>query len=536
MRSLPDLPINSLPLAQAFDPWVWAYMNEIRLVGADFQFKGHEFQAEPMRAQERTVTVRKATQMAFTEGAVLKVLHAMIHRRWPKGCIYLFPTIETVSAHASSRFNPLINDNPEVIGQYLRDTNSIHLKRIGDGFLYFRSGRLSQEIQGQTKTSAGLISVPADHAVHDEYDLMSPKIDEFVDGRLSKSEIKTKTFLSNPTLPDYMISAKFDESDQRYWFVKCDHCGHSTCFDDPELTEEELFIKRIIEQLDGTVIRACSHCGQNVNVSLGQWVPRRPDVRDHAGFTIGHPSASWIDPADLLREFRTTRDIGNFIRLKLGRPYVEAQNRLSIAEVLACCGSEGIKDWESDPCFMGVDQGGGQKDLLHVVIGKKRPAGSPQYVHLGIYKGWYELDRLMKLFCVSRCVVDGLPNQDDARKFAAKHKPRVFLSYFSDTQKGSYKWDEEQLIVNSNRTEALDASHKEIQNKQIELPRKDLGVVETFARHCTAIAKKLEEDEETGSKRYVYIRLKPADHFRLANCYEAMARHDAPNWLVPEAQ
>jgi hypothetical protein len=37
------------------------------------------------------------------------------------------------------------------------------------------------------------------------------------------------------------------------------------------------------------------------------------------------------------------------------------------------------------------------------------------------------------------------------------------------------------------------------------------------------MAKKLEEDEETGSKRYVYVKLGP-DHFRHALNYEAMAR------------
>jgi hypothetical protein len=262
----------------------------------------------------------------------------------------------------------------------------------------------------------------------------------------------------------------------------------------------------------------------------------RPDVKDHAGFTIGHPSASWIDPSLLLREFRETRDLGNFIRIKLGRPYIEAENRPSIAEVLACCGNGGIQDWDLGPCFMGVDQGGKDKDLLHVVIGKAHPVGV-QYVHLWVYKGWEELGRLMKMFRVSRCVIDGLPNQDSARAFARKHKPRVFLSYFSETQKGSYKWDEAQMIVNSNRTEALDASHKEIQGRTMVLPPQDLDLVQTFARHCNAIAKKLEEDEETGSKRYTYIKLgsKP-DHFRFANCYESMARRDAPKWLFPELQ
>ena len=132
--------------------------------------------------------------------------------------------------------------------------------------------------------------VPADHSVHDEYDLMNQKIDELVDGRLAKSDIKTKTFLSNPSLPDCGISAKFDESDQRYWFDKCQACGAWTCFDDPDLTEEELFLKRIVEQSDGSAIRACSNCGRDVDVRLGQWLPRRPNVEDHGRLTIGTQS------------------------------------------------------------------------------------------------------------------------------------------------------------------------------------------------------------------------------------------------------
>jgi hypothetical protein len=119
VRSLLDVPANLIPLCEASDPWAWAYLNEIRLVGATFQWQSHEFQAEPMQAKTRTVTVRKATQMAFTEGAVLKVLHAMIHRQWPKGCIYLFPNGDTVTDFSSSRFGPLIRDNQVAIGQYV---------------------------------------------------------------------------------------------------------------------------------------------------------------------------------------------------------------------------------------------------------------------------------------------------------------------------------------------------------------------------------------------------------------------------------
>jgi hypothetical protein len=61
---------------------------------------------------------------------------------------------------------------------------------------------------------------------------------------------------------------------------------------------------------------------------------------------------------------------------------------------------------------------------------------------------------------------------------------------------------------------------------------KECEITGEFAKHLHNVAKKLEEDEETGSKRYVYVRLGP-DHFRHAFNYEAMARQNSPNLLFP---
>jgi hypothetical protein len=68
----------------------------------------------------------------------------------------------------------------------------------------------------------------------------------------------------------------------------------------------------------------------------------------------------------------------------------------------------------------------------------------------------------------------------------------------------------------------MDASHVEISAKRVTLPR-DCEALREFAEHMTNVAKKIEEDEESGSKRYVYVKLGP-DHFRHAFNYEAMAR------------
>jgi hypothetical protein len=225
-----------------------------------------------------------------------------------------------------------------------------------------------------------------------------------------------------------------------------------------------------------------------------------------------------VDPGDILHQYRTTNNLQDFFNLKIGVAFIEAENRLIVEEVLALCGNEGIAASDPGPCSMGVDQG---KDM-HVVIGKRDWDKASEIIHLGVYRDWEELDRLMKAFNVSRCVVDALPETRNARAFADRYRGRVFLNYYQEKQKGKYKWNEKDLTVACNRTEALDASHNEVLQGKIMLPRR-CEITEEFARHMHNVAKKLEEDEETGSKRYVYVKLGP-DHFRHAFSYEAMAR------------
>jgi len=54
-----------------------------------------------------------------------------------------------------------------------------------------------------------------------------------------------------------------------------------------------------------------------------------------------------------------------------------------------------------------------------------------------------------------------------------------------------------------------------------------------FANHLHNVGKKLEEEEETGSKRYIYVKLGD-DHYRHAYNYECMARQHASGLLYPE--
>jgi hypothetical protein len=328
--------------------------------------------------------------------------------------------------------------------------------------------------------------------------------------RMGHSEFREVMMLSNPTLPDYGIDKAFQGTDQHYWLLKCERCGAYTCL-------EDTFPDCLLE-VGGRVIRACIKCQGELNPDFGEWVAKRPAITEKRGYHYSQLFSHYVDPGDILHQYRTTNNFQDFFNLKIGVAYVEAENRLSVEEVLALCGNEGIASSDPGPCTMGVDQG---KDL-HAVIGKRYMGKAGKIVHVGVYRDWEELDRLMKAFNVSRAVVDALPETRNARAFAERHRGKVFLNYYLEKQKGKYKWNEKDLTVACNRTESLDASHNEVMQGQIILPR-EVEIVREFARHLHNVAKKLEEDEETGSKRYVYVRLGP-DHFRHAFNYEAMAR------------
>jgi hypothetical protein len=376
------------------------------------------------------------------------------------------------------------------------------------------------------RSRVSLKSVPVDFIVFDELDEAPQKAVDMAMQRMAHSEVKEWLKLSNPTLPDYGIDKAFQETDQRYWKLKCPSCGHYTCL-------EDTFPACLVELSDGRVIRGCEKCKAELNPAIGGWVAKRSDIQDKRGYHYSQLMSQFVDMKELLTDFRTTQNLTDFYNLRIGIAWVEATHRISLEAVYALCDLYGMAEKGGGSSSMGIDQG---KDL-HVVIGRAETKRAGKIVHVGIYKDWGKLETLMKDFNVYRCVIDGMPETDKARAFAKKFPGRVYLNFYSEHQKGSYRWNDADMTVTCNRTESLDASQKQILGigadaRTVILPRRS-GLIEEFAIHLHNVAKRLEEDEETGSKRYVYVKLGP-DHFRHAFNYECMARGTFANTLFPE--
>jgi len=478
-----------------------------------FTFERHEYLRTPYEDDHPYQVHMKGVQLGLTTKAMLRVIFKARFKAY-EGILYFFPSRTDVSDLSRARFNPLVKRNPETIGRWVTDTDQTNLKMIADTPVYFRG----------MKSAIGVQSAPGDYIVFDELDLANQSTVDVAMDRLDHAEEGGEIeMLSKPSLPDYGIAKAFLQTDQRYWLLKCPACNswHNLVDEFPKC-----FVKS-----NGDVIRACVKCGKELNPAIGQWVAKKPSITEKRGYQYSQFYAQFprTHPKILLDKFRNGQFLKNFYNQHAGLPYIESENRLSVEEVLALCGDEGITSSDIAPCFMGVDQG---KDL-HVVIGKDDKAKAGKIIHLEIYKDWNELDGLMKNFNITRAVVDAQPEMRNARAFAERFKGRVFLNFYREHQKGQYKWNEEDLTVSCNRTESLDASHNEIKFGQVTLPRKSADVVQTFAEHLHNVGKKLEEDEETGSKRYVYVKL-GEDHFRHAYNYEAMARQHASGLLYPE--
>ena len=502
MRGLvaPDA-LDSIRAVKPFHEWV----DGITLDGRPFTYDRHEYLRKPYKDFHPDQTELKATQMGLTSKAMLRVIYGARYGNY-RGILYLFPSKSDVTDFSKGRINSLIDDNPE-IGSWIKETDSANIKRVWNAFLYFRG----------MKSRVGLKSIPVDFIVYDELDEAPQKAIDMAYERMAHSEFKEQLKLSNPTLPDYGVDKFFQQTDQHYWFLKCPKCNHYTDLVGTFPMEPNKEVPTLIE-VDGRVIRACEKCHAELNPSVGQWVAKHPSITDKRGYQYSQLWSHFVPPAEILHMYRTTDNLTDLFNLKIGIAWVEAENRLSVQDSLRLCSDYGILSQDDGPCFMGVDQG---KDL-HVVIGKHCPIVGSKIVHIGIYKDWEELDGLMRNFNIVRCVVDALPETRNAREFGKGHKDKVWLSYYNIHQKGSYAWNDKEFIVSSNRTESLDASHKQITGSKIILPRKN-DMVKIFADQLHNVAKKLEEDEETGSKRYIYIKLGP-DHFRHAFNYETMAR------------
>lgn len=473
-----------------------------------FTFERHEYLVEPYADDHPCQVERKSTQRGNSTRAFLRMFFAA--RYLPMvGILYLFPSKTGIGDFSRTRISPLVERNPETLGRYMRETDSVSVKRFNGVNLLFRG----------TKSEEGLRSDPADFVIYDEFDLMAEGIEGAAQGRLEHSDFKWEHFLSNPTIPDYGIDRKFQQSDQKFWMLKCPKCGGWTCMEDyfnPSIGLDQ----DIIVSLRGEVVRLCQKCRDAaLDPAMGQWVAKFPSVTRLRGYAYSNLWSLFRSPVSILDAMHnlTTRTAPKFWNYIIGQAYIESDARLSVEQVLALCRDHHIRRTGRGPAWCGVDQGA---TWLHVVIGESHP---DRIVFMGVLREWEELPGLCKSLGVLMSVIDAMPEQRAAKRVRDSEELRgkAFLNFYNEHAKASV-WDEKKGLVSTARTESMDESHDALRDGVVALPA-DCEAVREFATQCHNVASTYEEDDD-GNRRKVWKKLGP-DHYRHAFNYAWMARN-----------
>ncbi|KKL62117.1 hypothetical protein LCGC14_2188460, partial [marine sediment metagenome] len=203
------------------DPCIWAIHNRIKLMGGTvFTLDGCRYIGEIMRDEARHIVVMKGTQARITTLFMLRAIHSLIYRKYPKGVIYYFPTEKDVEEFSKTRFGPLISDNPCIRKVVNRTkTNSVFIKRVGDAMLSLKGGSATRDLEGK-KDSGAVRSTPADEVIRDERCSFNAIIAKMTVDRLLDSDYKKEVDLGSPTVTDFGTSKVFGKSDQKFHLIK----------------------------------------------------------------------------------------------------------------------------------------------------------------------------------------------------------------------------------------------------------------------------------------------------------------------------
>lgn len=539
------------------------------------------------QAQRFTLVIRKGAQLGLTVWEMLADLYMAI--KFEPLVIGMFmPSAPLAIDKSKRRFLPIVRSIPDIHRKLTTRIDGDRVENIGEGNVQVREFGTSAFLFLWTSGGVTTESRPMDVVSFDEVqDMTLEEIDRTLE-RMSGSEFRLALLLSTANIPDLDIDYWFKLGNQEAWRTRC-----FTCHSLNDLSEH---FPKCVEYNTGQVkpircdgvehvppmnewVYICPDCkGFIHDTQIGMNVAARPEIRHIRSFHISQITSPTITARDMAEQWNrcvTGDQRKTFFNRKLGRPYIDAdQLPVTMEHCLkaAAAGKAiGLK-WETRGagCVMGIDQMGG---FNAVIIKKRLRDGRQAVVHCEAIFEERPFDRcteLMKHFGVEVCVVEQLPNVNDARAFAnhERHRGRVFLAgYSGDAKADMITWGDE-ITTSDRRTAVEDRSRYMVTLQQYKAMQASL--IRIRDGHClfpdpgeleqdviergeskrilllrdwvflhftkTALVVEMDDEERKARPRVMKVGLDP--HFSFANmlCDVAWSRsHGAGMMILPNA-
>ena len=252
-----------------------------------------------------TVVIKSSAQVGKTE-MLLNIIGYYIHQD-PATMLVVLPTIELGQSFAKDRVDAMCRDTPVLKDKLGNKAKVPGMIRTGSTLMHKAFDGGSVNITG-SNSSVGLSSRPCRVVLCDEVDRFPVSSNEEGDPvNLARKRSQTywnrKCILtSTPTvLGVSRIDAEWEESDKRYYFVPCLHCGE----------DQRLQWKNVIWP-EGQPLRAeyaCEHCGALWS-DAERWTSLKDGVwnatGEHtgiAGFHLSEIYSPWSTLGHMATEF-----------------------------------------------------------------------------------------------------------------------------------------------------------------------------------------------------------------------------------------
>lgn len=485
------------------------------------------------------LVVMKGAQMGLSEWAINLALWTADTRYAGRGnALYVLPGGQRAGDFVHARVDLAIASSSYLLTRIraiaLKDPDRVGLKRIGRGYVYFRT----------SGAQAGLRTVDADTVILDEYDVMEAWVLPMVQHRLGSSRAPLLRILGTPTFPGVGIELEYLGGDQRRYLIACANCGTEQALE----WEKTVVIAGDPHDPKCKAARICVDCEDDLAPAIqrawesgdgGRWVPEAPE-HPYPSYQLSRlyrPEAGLTRIARGLAE-SNEHDVQQTWNQDLATPHAPAGGQLSLEELARLCLYDGtIADLAGRTgAVMGVDVGAKMHCWLMALD-----------ENLPLLVGAYELDdftavgELMRRFNVRVCVVDAQPESHLVDQFKRRWRGRVWGCLYTP-RRWPPRWTTTQdeaghpvsdpgrrYVVQADRTAAMDSFAALLRGQDTEqfgwqprmlFPRDAASVAGLFAHLQAPVRRRV---EKAGVIRAIWDEGSRPDHYFHAGVYARLA-------------
>lgn len=463
---------------------------------------------------------KKGAQLGFTELAINKTLHIMDINK--VSCLYLLPAERPdAKDFSTARLDTVIELSPHLRALF-SDIKNTGYKRAGSVSLYIRGAR----------SRSGLKSIPVGFIVFDEYDEMDPEKIPLAMERMSGQVNKSALILSTPTIPEYGISALFEEGTKEYFMFPCPRCDKLIDIkesnlvvcgnhqNDPEVEQSHLICLECKGILD--------HESKIEYLSKGKWIATAQSGVQSVSINQGYSLT--VTPTELAKSAHRAKLrpewAVEYYNSKWGETYVPDGAKIGLEHIHKCMHPYSLNDISTSKRVrtMGVDVG----KLLHIEIvewiidGRMskeiNTMAKPKVIGIKTVESFEMIPRLIREYQVHGTVIDANPERRKVQELIDEFPGSIYMCFYRDNA-SPYSYSTTDVSCSVDRTSWMDQALGRFINNSIIIPQ---DVPQDYKDHLQVPTRMLLQDRH-GNPVARYISKENGDHFAHARVYSELA-------------